>query len=221
MSITSARPVLPKSLMLAGVATVALHVLCAVALGRAGWAGQGWSSRLVTAVRGGSDVAASPVGAAGLHVRLAHVASPIAPTSELSSTMVGGTLPDSAQRTGVDEAENLLNATAPAAGGSASLATSYLSAEEVDRGPTPEPGWVLDEAALERVGPAHMRLRLWVSERGRIDRVALIHAEPAGAWVERVIRPLADTRMLPAERHGQPVASIIVVELRADLETMR
>lgn len=220
MSIASARPVLPKGLMLAGVAAVALHVLCTWALGRAGWTGSGASSRLATAVHGVSQAVAPPLGASGLRVRLTSVAPPMALTSYLSEAMDARPRSDAAQGAVVDAAEETVNATETATAGPASLASAYLPAEEVDRGPTPEPGWVLDEAALERVGAAHVRLRLWVSERGRIDRVVLIHAEPPGAWVERAIRPLADTRMLPAERQGRPVASTIVVELTADLETM-
>lgn len=109
----------------------------------------------------------------------------------------------------------------PAAGGVATLASNYLPVEQLDRGPAPEPGWILDEAALEQVGRAHMRLRLWVSETGRIDRVAVLHAEPPGDWVDHALRPLPSTPMRPAERDGRAVASTTVVELTANLETMR
>jgi len=221
MSYSRARPGLPKGLMVAGAAAIALHVLCTLALGRTGWAGTGAPLRLTTAVRGGSEATSLPLGIPGLHVRLESLPTTTAPNSVQPSTMDGGQSPDGAHLTSVDDAAKALNAIAPAAGGAASLASAYLSVDEVDRAPTPDTGWVLDEAAIERVGRARMRLRLWVSERGRIDRVALLHAEPAGAWVEQAIQPLADTRMRPAERDGRAVAAAIVVELSADLETLR
>ena len=221
MSIAHVRPVLPKGLLRAGAAAILLHVLVTVALGHAGWAGSGLPSRLATAVRGGEERAAATKGDSGLHVRLASAPTLAVPTSEQHLTTVDAPLPEGAQRASDDDVANVLNTTAPAAGGAASLASTYLPAEELDRVPSPEPGWVLDEATLERVGRAHMWLRLWVSELGRIDRVVLIQAEPAGAWAEQAIRPLADTRMRPAERGGRPVPSTIVVELTADLESMR
>lgn len=221
MSIAHARPVVPKGLMLASAAAILLHVLLTMALGHGGWAHSGSHSRLVTAVRGGAELVAPAEGDSGLHVRLARATTPVVPGPDQPLATVDDSLPDGAQRAGDDEVANVWNATAPAAGGAVSLASTYLPAEELDQAPTPEPGWVLDEAALERVGRARMWLRLWVSELGRIDRVALIHAEPAGAWAEQAIAPLPDTRMQPAERHGRPVAATIVVELTADLESMR
>lgn len=220
MSIKPARPVLPKGLMLAVAAAAALHALGTVALSGVGWAGKDAPSRLASA-HGHAGATASSSGVSGLRVRLTSEIALIASASEGASVIEGGASPEVLQRTDANDAQRLLSEAGPAAGGSAALASTYLSADEVDRGPVPEPGWILDESAFERVGQAHMRLRLWVSERGRIDRVALIHAEPPGEWVERAIRPLPDTRMQPAERHGRPVAATIVVELSADLETMR
>jgi hypothetical protein len=51
--------------------------------------------------------------------------------------------------------------------------------------------------------------------------VAVLHAEPPGEWVDQALQPLPSTRMRPAERDGRPVASTTVVELTANLETMR
>lgn len=66
-----------------------------------------------------------------------------------------------------------------------------------------------------------MVLRLWVSAQGHIDHVAVLRAEPGGVWVDRAIRSLPETRMRPGERAGKAVASTLVVELFADLETFR
>lgn len=103
----------------------------------------------------------------------------------------------------------------------AALADRYLSADQLDRPPSPEPGFILDEAAFNEVGAARLVLRLWVSAQGRIDRVTVLRVEPSGAWVDRAIRPLPDTRMRPGELAGQPVASTLVVELSASIETFR
>lgn len=220
MSIAPARPVVPKSLVLAGVVTVALHALGTVVLSGVGWGGRDAPSRLALA-HGHVGVAASSSGAAGVHVRLASEVAPMASASEDASVIEGGSSPEVPHRTDANGARLLLSEAKPPTDGSAAFASTYLSADEVDRGPFPEPGWILDESAFERVGQAHMRLRLWVSERGRIDRVALIHAEPPGEWVERALRPLPDTRMQPAQHNGRPVAATIVIELSADLESMR
>lgn len=103
----------------------------------------------------------------------------------------------------------------------ATLAERYVQADQLDLAPSPEPGWILDEDAFSEVGSARMVLRLWVSAQGHIDRVDVLRAEPGGGWVDRAIRPLPETRMRPGERAGHAVASSIVVELVADLETFR
>lgn len=109
---------------------------------------------------------------------------------------------------------------APTTGGAA-LSARYLPTEELDQAPAPEPGWLLDESAFDGIARARLVLRLWVSQRGRIDRAELVRAEPAGAWAEQAIRPLPSTRMLPGWIKGQPVASVIVVEIAADDEGFR
>ena len=211
------RPLLPKGVVVAGLAAVVLHVFGALALSGAGWAGHGKPSRLASG-HGGMGEPGSRGAATGLQVRLAGAPHPM---PELSVPLEEEASSVSLEPSAIDDAPRLLSESAPAAGGQAAFASTYLSADEVDQGPVPELGWILDESALEQVGRARMRLRLWVSENGRIDRISVIHAEPAGDWVERAIRPLPDTRMRPAERDARPVASTIVVELSSDLETMR
>lgn len=212
------RPSVPRGVVVAVVVALALHVLGTLALSGSGWVGRTGASRLASGQ--GSLIESDAVAhASSLRVRLAsaparNAAAP-SPANNEGAPSEPGALP------GGDAAQQLLNQAPPAAGGSAAFASTYLPADEVDQGPVPEPGWILDEGALEQVGRARMRLRLWVSDGGRIDRVAVLHAEPSGAWVDRAIAPLPDTRMRPAERGGRPVPSTIVVELTADLESMR
>lgn len=207
---TPGRHHLPLGLLLAAGAAVVLHVLGTVALAGSGWAGRAGMSRPV-AMHG-----APSSGSASLRVRLSTPATSAETVAASGEPADAGETQPSALR-----AASLIEQIPPAAGGGATFASTYLSSDEIDQGPLPEPGWILDERVLEQVGRARMRLRLWVSDEGRIDRVAVLHAEPPGSWVDEAIRPLPDTRMRPAERDGRPVASTIVVELSADLETLR
>lgn len=200
----------PRGVALAALVAVTLHVLGTVAIGGAGWAGRG--EALSSAVRHDS----APAGATSLRVRLTQPMALLSSVSSLKVSDAGGGVRSLASR----EA-SLVDQSPPASGGGANFASTYLSSNEIDRGPEPELGWILDEHALEQVGGARIRVRLWVSEVGRIDRVAILQAEPPGRWVDDAIRPLPDTRMRPAERDGRAVASTIVVELSADLETLR
>lgn len=107
------------------------------------------------------------------------------------------------------------------AAGDAPLFAHYLPTDALDHPPAPEPGWLIDESAFDGILRARLVLRLWVSSQGRIDRVVLVQAEPAGAWAEQAIRPLPGTRMLPGLIGGQPVSSVIVVEIAVDDEGFR
>ena len=200
------RRTVSSGLIVAVAAAIGLHALASLALNDRGWPGSGGSTPPRDHRGGGGD----GVGEAGLRVRLASWVAPPSGAAE-SEAISQALVPELAS----------IESEPPAAGGVATLASNYLPAEQLDQGPTPEPGWILDEAALEQVGRASLRLRLWVSEKGRIDRVAVLHAEPPGDWVDHALRPLPSTPMRPAERDGRAVASTTVVELTANLETMR
>lgn len=203
-------PRAPRGWLWAAGAAVALHVLGSVALGGAGWAGWGEPSRSVARHGASSSTVTS------LQVRLASAA---ALPSDAEALPVQATVDDAKLLAG--QVSSLIEQSPPAAGGVTTFSSIYLPSDEVDEGPVPEPGWVLDEGVLERVGRASMRLRLWVSADGHIDRVAVLHAEPSGPWANEAIAPMPNTRMRPAERDGRAVASTIVVELSADLEAVR
>jgi len=210
----------PRGVVVAGLAALALHAVGAFLVSGPGWVGRGDS------LGAGSTHTGSRAGDSGrshpsLQVRLA---------SQTPATPAEAQLPSDdpvaapTDETAVETAQGWLMQAPPAAGGATSTATlafTYLTADEVDQGPAPEPGWILDEGALAEIGRARLRLQLWVSESGHIDRVAVIQSDPPGPWVERAIQPLPQTRMRPAERDGRAVAATIVVELSADLETLR
>lgn len=208
----TARSPSSRGLFVAAAASVACHVLGTWLLTGEGWSGRGDASR--------TNVGAGPVSsvANALELRF-RLATPTEPPRQSSSVEASDPRVQSASAVTFEPSG--LEADPPAAGGGAMFASTYLPAEELDRGPAPEPGWILDENVLEDVGRAHMRLRLWVSDKGRIDRVVVLHAEPPGDWVDHAIQPLASTHMRPAERDGRSVASTTVVELTANLETMR
>lgn len=112
-------------------------------------------------------------------------------------------------------------AAGPAAAGHQGVATTYLPAESLSDSPRPDPGWLLDEEALASVRQARLTMRLWVSAEGRIDRVALLSAEPAGDWAERAVQRLPDTPMLPGLKDGRAVPSTLVVEIASEIERFR
>lgn len=208
----TARSPSSRGLIVAAAVSVAWHALGTLALTGQGWSGRG------DALRENVRVGAASLDAKALEVRVRLATPSEAP---LRSSLVEASDLRGQSDSTVSAEPMGLEADPPAAGGSAMFASTYLPAEDVDLGPAPEPGWILDENVLEQVGRAHIRLRLWVSDKGRIDRMVVLHAEPPGDWVDQAIQPLPSTHMRPAERDGRSVASTTVVELTANLETMR
>lgn len=211
-------PAIPRGLWLAGVAALVLHGVGTWAIGGSGWAGRGDAPQ-GGPVDGRQMSHHRSVPGTALQVRLQGTRGqePVAPW--VSQASARPSPPTPAQHLASMGAN--LDQAPPAAGGDASLATSYLPAESVDQGPAPDLGWLIDEAALPQVPRVRLLLRLWVSEHGRIDRVMLMEADPPGPWADRVIEPLPDTLMRPAQRGGKAVPATAVVEITADLESMR
>lgn len=191
-----------QGLVLATVLTVALHGLGALALSPSGWGGGGEPS----ASAGASQLDR------GLRVRLAARAD----LPEQAGSLEPVELADPAESPVASPTEPTDSLARLSAGGA--LAARYLSDADVDQGPAPESGWALDEAVLPPATPVRLVLRLWVSEQGRIDRVQLVQAEPAGDWAGRAAQALASTPMRPALRDGQAVAASAVVEITAEAE---
>lgn len=161
------------------------------------------------AVRGGV--------APGLHVRLMADAAQVRVDDVAPAADASVSAPVPAQASPVTPVPPV----AAEAGGHAGVAASYWPSEQLSQGPRPELDWVLDEEALGAVRQGRMWLRLWVSEQGRIDRVALLSAEPAGEWAGRAVQRLADTRMQPGLKDGRTVPASVVVEIASEIERFR
>lgn len=201
-----------RALGVAALAAAGLHLL-------------GWACLRDAGLTGALDSTLAPPVAPGLRVRLASPSAPIAPVSLISPTSAlvdnalaapsGSPLPsETAPSAELDtQAGPAVSAAAPH-----TRASPYWPADDLERSPQPELSWVVDESELERVRHARVLLKLWVSELGRIDRVELLQAEPAGDWPSRALRFLADTRMLPGVRAGQAVNATVVVEIAAEVE---
>jgi len=195
----------PSGVVWAFVAAAGVHLVGSWALLSQGWVGRG------DAVHSGRS----------LHVRLSSSAT--LPASAFVDAQEAASADPAAVATpeSASEAESLLTSTPPAAGREATIATAYLPADELDALASPEHGWVLDEMALQQAGRSTLRLQLWVSAQGRIDRVMVLQATPVGEWVNKAIAPLHQTPMHPAERQGRFVASTLVVEIASDLESLQ
>lgn len=108
----------------------------------------------------------------------------------------------------------------PAAGRTV-LSSRYVGAEQLDHSPEPQPGWILNESAFPVGQSARLLVRVWVSDEGVIDQIALVHAEPAGEWSKRAIQPMQETPMSAPLMGGRAVSAVIMVELTAEDEGFR
>lgn len=117
-----------------------------------------------------------------------------------------------------DEPSSISPVGGQSASGVALLNSLYVSANELDQGPEPQPGWVLDESVFPAGREARLLVRVWVAADGRIDQVALVHADPPGEWASRAIEPMMETRMSAPLQAGRAVAAVLVVEIAAQDE---
>lgn len=197
----------PWPLLWACVAAVALHLALWAGM-RTGVPGEA-AGLAPEAVRGSL--------APGLRVRL----MADAPRARVDDVAPVADVPASAPALAQASSVTPVPPMAAEAGGHAGVAAPYWPSEQLSQGPRPELDWILDEEALGAVRQGRMWLRLWVSEQGRIDRVALLSAEPAGEWAERAVQRLADTRMQPGLKDGQAVPASVVVEIASEIERFR
>lgn len=99
----------------------------------------------------------------------------------------------------------------------APLPSDYLTVEQVDAFPHPEDDWFLDRSQVPLTQAAWLiTLRIWVSAAGRIDHVDMLDSDPHADWVNRLLAPLAQTAMVPAQLAGQAVPLTYVVQLAPD-----
>lgn len=198
-----------RALGVAALAAAGLHLL-------------GWACLRDAGLTGVLDSTPAPPVAQGLRVRLASPSDPITQIAPIAAVVENAPAAPSGAPTPSEAAPSSEPATqaAPAVSTASrhTRANPYWPADDLERSPQPELSWVVDESELERVRHARVLLKLWVSELGRIDRVEVLQAEPAGDWPSRALRFLADTRMLPGLREGQAVNATVVVEIAAEVD---
>jgi TonB family protein len=94
----------------------------------------------------------------------------------------------------------------------------YLASAEVDEGAKPidMPALVYPERAyINRIAGA-VRMRVYISATGRVDRADVVSASPTGHFEQAAIEAVKATRFRPAQKNGQPVASQKLIEVEFD-----
>lgn len=97
-------------------------------------------------------------------------------------------------------------------------APKYLGSSEVDEPATPIEMAALvypERAYLNRIA-GKVRLRIYISADGRIDKADIVAAVPAGHFEQAAIDALQHTRFQPARKAGRPVPSQKLIEVEFD-----
>lgn len=94
----------------------------------------------------------------------------------------------------------------------------YLSSSEVDERATPLEMAALvypERAYLNRIAGT-VRLRIYISAEGRIDKADVVAATPAGHFEQAAIDAVQRSRFQPARKDGRPVPSQKLIEVEFD-----
>lgn len=98
-------------------------------------------------------------------------------------------------------------------------AQRYYLASELDRPPSPlqpvEPENPVESGSRE----GYVVLHLLIDERGSVDEVAVLRAEPSGVFEKSALAAFGSARYSPGIRSGAAVKSQLVVEVQYRLET--
>ena len=94
----------------------------------------------------------------------------------------------------------------------------YLKSSEVDERATP-----LEMAALVYPEVAYMnrlrgtvRMRIFISSDGRVERTEVVEATPRGHFEKAAVEAVERTRFRPARKDGRPVPSQKLIEVEFD-----
>ena len=94
--------------------------------------------------------------------------------------------------------------------------TRWLDAAQAERAPAPRDNqWLLDPDQPWPQAFAKVRIRIWVSAGGRIERFEIEGAAASDPAVQALFAPLPETPMLPALIGRVPVPSTMRIELWA------
>lgn len=96
--------------------------------------------------------------------------------------------------------------------------TKYLTSRELDERATPievAPLLYPEKAYANRLAGT-VRMRIYISRGGRVERTEIVAASPAGHFEQAAIDAVQRTRFRPARKGGRPVASQKLIEVQFD-----
>jgi TonB family protein len=95
---------------------------------------------------------------------------------------------------------------------------TYLRSSELDERATPieMPPLVYPEKAYLNRIPGTVRVRVYISHEGSVDKAEIVTATPSGHFEEAAVEAVRRTRFKPALKHGRRVGSQKVVEVSFD-----
>jgi hypothetical protein len=97
----------------------------------------------------------------------------------------------------------------------------FYAFHEVDNPAFPESDWNLDAETLDAIGAQRLAFEVLISARGEVVGCTVLSPADLADDVKRDLeRRISATRLLPAEREGQPVASTRRIELALAVEPL-
>lgn len=139
---------------------------------------------------------------------------PAAPQARAELAQLGERLLTATLRSPALEAPQPLPQAVPAVRGVPALpAPHYYAPEELDERPLilqqVEPEW----PGGATPGSGHVRLQLYLGERGQVDAVEILESHPSGAFDAAAKEAFAAARFRPGMLAGAPVKSLVRLEL--------
>ena len=92
----------------------------------------------------------------------------------------------------------------------------YWENSEVDVAAQPVGEWEINPNTLPLASVTVVELKLWISANGVIEAWELLGERANQRAVLDCLQPISGTAVNPAKRHGQPVASVKLIELRIE-----
>ena len=169
--------------------------------------------------------------------RLGKLAGPVAASLACHAALLGAAGSGPGERAGTDahatrlEVRLALPARSPAqtpetrvraAGGPGALPLTlprrYFKASELDQGPTPIELAPLVYPEKEYVNRIHgvVRMQIYISETGAVERCEIVSAMPAGRFEQAAIDAVRASRFQPGIKGGRPVPSQKLIEVGFD-----
>lgn len=95
----------------------------------------------------------------------------------------------------------------------------YYGPEELDQLATPTngAGFLLPVLDLTPDQPGRVRAKIYINERGGVDRVEILDSDPPGVFDQAVLLEIYRSSFVPALKNGMPVKSQKEIEIRIDV----